>query len=148
MANPTPLEAPPTPLEAIPKAKAGATVKEVVDAFLSDAKARVKANTYANYDDLLTAFSEKHGKAKAEGFTIAQALAFINRDGWSQAYRRTHLGAMKTAFKWAEEVGIIGKNPLKAMKRPSMPSRERRRQSRLTPTNVFWKPLRPPSASS
>jgi len=123
MASPKAREAPQKPAEPIQEAKVGASVKEVVDAFLIDAKTRVKANTYANYENLLTAFSEKHGKAKAEGFTIAQALAFVNRPKWSQAYRRTHLGAMKTAFKWAEEVGIIGKNPLKAMKRPSMPSR-------------------------
>ena len=68
------------PLEAIPKAKAGTTVKELVEAFLADAKARVKATTYATYHGCLTAFSEKHGKAKAEALTVARALAFVNRD--------------------------------------------------------------------
>ena len=118
-------EAPPKPVEAPPKAKAGATLKELVEAFLSDAKARVKANTYATYQGCLNPFAEAHGKAKAESITPAKALAYVNRDDWGQAHRRTILGAMKTAFKWAEseEVGLTTHNPLKAMQRPSMPSR-------------------------
>lgn len=123
MANPKPLEAPQKRSEPIPEAKAKATVKEVLDAFLSDAKARVKPTTFKNYNAYLTPFMEVHGKVKAEALTIARTLAYANRDGWGQAHRYNLLGAIKTAYKWAEEVGIIGKNPIKAMKRPSMPSR-------------------------
>jgi len=55
--------------EAPPKPKEASTVSEVVEAFLTDAKGRLKANSCANYQDLLTAFSEAHGKVKAEGFS-------------------------------------------------------------------------------
>ncbi len=116
MSNPKAKEAPPKPKEE-------ANVKAIVDAFLSDAKVRVKATSYKNYDHFLTHFSEAMGGVKAEALTIAQALAYANRPEWGQAHRYNLLGAIKTMFKWAEENSIIGKNPMKAMKRPSMPSR-------------------------
>jgi len=108
-----------------PKAepKPDATVKAVVDAFLADAKCRVKANSYATYQGLLTGFGEGFGKIKAEAFTVAMAYAYANRPEWSVSYRHGVLGCIATAFKWAESVGMIGRNPLKNVKRPPKASR-------------------------
>ena len=99
------------PLEASQKVKEASTVEEVVDAFLSDAKARVKPTTWKNYDAFLTHFTEAMGSLKAEALTVAKVIAYSNREGWGQAHRYNLLGAIKTAFKWAEEVGIIGRIP-------------------------------------
>ncbi|MCZ2340310.1 MAG: site-specific integrase [Bacteroidales bacterium] len=117
-------DGPKAPVKEEPKPEV--TVKTVFDAFLADAKGRVKANTYATYDGLLKAVNEAHGGMRAEGFTVAVALAFANRPrkpAWSSSHRHNLLGAVATAFKWAAAVGLITDNPLKAMKRPPKASR-------------------------
>ncbi len=103
--------------------KAVATVRSVLDAFLADLQGRVKANTFRNYKGLLDAFSSGHGDMKAEGFTVATATTFVNRPAWSSSYRHNLLGAIATAFKWAEGIGLIDVNPLKKLKRPPKASR-------------------------
>lgn len=123
MSVPSDLRPAQKPRQAPQKAKEASTVSELVAAFLSDAKARLKSNTFEQYEIYLTAFSGVHGKVKAKSMTQREVIAYANRDGWSQAYRCVVLKTIKTAFKWAVGAKIVAVNPVVAMKTPTMPSR-------------------------
>lgn len=83
----------------------------------------MKRITWKNYEAFLTAFSDVMGDVKAEALVPAKVIAYSIRPGWGQAHRYNLLGSIKSAFKWADETGMIARNPLRGLKRPSMPSR-------------------------
>lgn len=99
------------------------TVKAVLDAFLADAKGRVKANTYATYAGLLSPVAAQFALVLADDFKSAMLLKFVNRPSWGNSHRHNVIGAVQTAFKWAVEVDLIASNPLRHIKRPSKASR-------------------------
>ncbi len=100
-----------------------ATVAEVVDAFLADITIRVKANTLATYTGLLIPFKEQFGITPAVGITPTAVIRYSQRDGWGSSHRHNLIGAISTAYKWAEASGLIPTNPVKAVKRPPKQSR-------------------------
>lgn len=102
---------------------APATVAEVVDGFLADVVVRVKANTLATYTGLLTPFKEQFAATPAPGVTPTAVIRFSQRPGWGSSHRHNLIGAISTAYKWAEANGLIPINPLKSVKRPPKHSR-------------------------
>ena len=116
MANPMPLEAPQKPREAPQEEKDLSTVSAIVEAFLSDAKGRVKDDTLRGYRDFLSPFSDKHGKAKADTITAKMATNYANRDEWSNSTRNGFLSVLSIAFRWAG-------HPIAKLKKPTMESR-------------------------
>ena len=122
MANPTAVAPPSVPAVAQPP-KADATAAAVVDGFLADAKVRVKANTLAAYTGLLAPVREHFGTTPAATLTPTAVIRFTQRDGWGASHRHNLIGAVATAFKWAEAAGVIDHNPLKSVKRPPKASR-------------------------
>jgi integrase len=107
-----------------PKPKAEApSVAEMVKAFLVDCEGRVKAITLRNYRDLLTPFSERFGKVKADRLTTQQAEAFSRKPEWSNSTRHDLLTTVATAFRWAERTGLLASNPLRHLRKPPKESR-------------------------
>ncbi|HXD85840.1 MAG TPA: site-specific integrase [Urbifossiella sp.] len=110
-----------------PKPKAvkpqAASVRELCDAFLSDAEGRVKANTYASYGGLLNGFKALYGDKEAESMTAAAVYSFANKPHYSSSHRHNLIASISTAFKWAAAKGILRNNPLKELKRPPKASR-------------------------
>ena len=102
---------------------APATVAEVVDGFLADVAVRVKANTLATYTGLLTPFKEQFGPTPAPAVTPTAVIRFSQRPEWGSSHRHNLIGAISTAYKWAEANGLIPTNPLKSVKRPPKHSR-------------------------
>lgn len=110
--------------EAKAKPKPEPSVAEVLTAFLADVEGRgVKPNTIRAYRYFLLPFSEKHGKVKASALTTTVAERYARKPEWSDTSRNDFLGAIATAFKWAERARVITTTPLAGLKRPPKQSR-------------------------
>jgi integrase len=112
----------------VPSAPVRATVAPVttavlIDEFLADVAVRVKANSLAAYTGLLTPVRAHFEDTSAESVTPTAIIRFTQRPEWGTSHRHNLIGAVATAFKWAESVGRIAHNPLKAVKRPPKASR-------------------------
>ena len=103
--------------------KPEASVQAVVIAFLADAEARVSAGCLRNYRLFLLPFAERYGKRSAESIATAEAEAFARKPEWSASYRNGMLGALVTAFRWAERSQLIARNPLQGVRKPPKASR-------------------------
>lgn len=107
-----------------PKAKNDtATVKEIVEAFLSDVEGRAKPKTVEVYRYLLTGFVAKFGGRTADGIKPHEAEAFARKPSWSSSTRNGFLGALVSAFKWAVRAGVLDTNPLTTVRKPPKTSR-------------------------
>lgn len=89
-----------------PTAKAQApTVAELVSAFLADAQERVSAGCLRNYRIALEPFAQRFGSRPADAMTVKEAEAYARRPDWSASYRNGMLGALLTAYRFAESTG-------------------------------------------
>jgi integrase len=99
------------------------TVSGLITGFLADADGRVKPNTLATYQGLLTPFSRLHGATQAAELTAATSEAYARRPGWSLSMRHNFLGALATAFRFAVRSKLLRENPLTGLRRPPKASR-------------------------
>jgi integrase len=105
--------------KAVPEARADSpTVAEVIDAFLADAKERVSRGTLRNYTAFLTPFKERHGKAKADRLTPPQAETYSRKPTWNGTHRGDFLTTLASAFRLAEQTGLLASNPLRHLRKP------------------------------
>jgi integrase len=107
-----------------PEPRAGAvSVRDVVDAFLSDVGGRAKAKTVEVYRYLLGTFSAGWGDRSAAGLKPHEVEAFARRPSWSPSTRHDFLGALVTAFRWAVRAKLLDANPLADVHKPPKTSR-------------------------
>jgi integrase/recombinase XerC len=108
-----------------PKQEPRVSVGEVVDGFLADCESRkVKPTTLRVYRYQLLPFVEQFGKVKAEALTCQQAERYARQqEQWSDSSKNAFLGALVTAFRWAERSRLIERMPLQALRRPPKASR-------------------------
>src|ERR1022692_3131323 len=59
----------------------------------------------------------------AEGMTASEAEAYARKPEWSPSYRNGMLGALVTAYRWAERGQIISRIPLRGIQKPPKASR-------------------------
>jgi integrase/recombinase XerC len=105
------------------KPKPEPSVSEVVTGFLADVEGRAKPNTIRVYSRFLLPFAKQYGKAKPSNLSPPLAEAYSRKPGWGDSTRHDFLGALATAFKWAERARIIAHSPLTGLKRPPKASR-------------------------
>lgn len=103
--------------------KSATTVREVLTAYLSRQRDRVKANTHRAYCDCLNPVMDTFGHEDANVVRPDDLLKWSASQGWSDSTRHNVLGAVSTAFRWAHESGVIAANPLLRLKRPPKASR-------------------------
>lgn len=106
-----------------PEPKAGATVQAVVDAFLADAKGRVRPVIMQFYERFCRFFAAENGALPADALTLTQVEAWARKPTWGSSTRHDALGILATAFRWAERAGMIGSNPLQGLRKPPKASR-------------------------
>jgi integrase len=97
----------------------------------SDPELPLKANathderTYWWYRKYLQSFCDLHGALRASELKPLHLTAWLEANpGW-QASRRHAIIAVKRCFKWADEEGLIDRNPFRAVKKPAVGRRER-----------------------
>jgi integrase len=94
------------------------TVAQVLTAFLADTEGRVQPDTQEFYCRFLLPFSERHGSLTVDQFSSALAEAYSRKPTWSSSTRNDALGALATAFRWAERSGLLERSPLKGLRLP------------------------------
>jgi integrase/recombinase XerC len=109
--------------KATPKAKPEPTVSEVVKGFLADVEARAKPNTVRLYRLFLNPFAKRFGALKCSELSPPVAESYARKPGWCDTSRNAFLGALATAFRWAERARLINRTPLVGLKRPPKASR-------------------------
>src|SRR5262249_57711840 len=85
-----------------PKPADVATVSAVVTGFLTDSKGRVKSNTHATYAGLLEPVASHFADTPVTALSASKLVAYADRPEWGPSYRHNLIGAVQTAFKWAE----------------------------------------------
>jgi integrase len=99
--------------------------RNVCDKFLIAAERSVEAVTFEWYNKYLQSFCDLHGGLRAADLRQLHLTAWLDaHPGW-KASRRHAIIAVKRCFKWAEEEGVVDKNPFRGVKKPSVNRRER-----------------------
>src|SRR5262245_2107039 len=102
------------------------TVAQVFDLFLEWSSGHNDPRTYDWYRTFLQDFSDRHGSleaAKLKPFHVTRWLD--SHRGWGEASRRCATIAVKRAFNWADEQGVLRPNPLKGLRKGPPKRRER-----------------------
>jgi integrase len=107
----------------IPEPKAQVSVEQVIDAFLADAKSKVKEVTWIVYERFCRFFKADYGKRNADTLTPALLETWARKPEWSSSTRHDALGILATAFRWAERAGLIARSPLVGIRKPPKASR-------------------------
>jgi integrase len=102
-----------------------ATVAAVCDQFLDWCQKHNAARTYQWYRDFLQDFCAHCGKTPAAELKPFHVTGWLDRHGgWKEA-RRGALIAVKRAFNWAADEGLLRANPVKQLRKPPAKSRGR-----------------------
>lgn len=95
------------------------------DQFL-DWTERHRPKSYEWYRGLLQDFCSVHGKVAVIALKPFHVTAWLDsHTTWGQATRRGAITALKRVLNWACDEGILDVSPLRSLRRPAMPSRER-----------------------
>lgn len=98
-------------------------VRDMVDAFLADARPRVGAETLRGYRKYLVPFATTYGDRSAEGVTAREAEAFGQRLGWSPTYQAGFVGTLQSAYRWAVRQRLVVSSPVENCRKPLRRSR-------------------------
>jgi integrase len=106
---------------------AALTVAQVCDLFLDWSCRHNDPRTYAWYKDFLQSFCDVYGTLRAatqlKPFHLTRWLD--RHDGWGDGTRRCAITAVKRAFNWAADKGLLPANPVKKVRKPPARSRDR-----------------------
>jgi integrase len=103
----------------------------VIRAFLADAESRAKAKTMRIYRYFLLPFAEAHGERPVDDLKPTLAQAYSRKPAWKQQTRHSFLTTLVTAFRWAEQAGMVDRSPLVGVRKP--PKASRGMEALLTP---------------
>jgi integrase len=109
---------PPEPISAV-------SVAEAVDRFLTHSEANHAPATAENYSIYLVPFAKKHGRLRSDHLKPLHATAWMDAKAMKRGARRAFVTALKRAFSWAEEQGLIADSPVRKLKKPKGRRRER-----------------------
>ncbi len=124
LATPQKTAEPHEPLQAHPTPNVKpASVQCVLAAFLADAQSRVSAGCLRNYRLFLLPYAEKHGSRSAVAVTVSEAEVYARKPEWSASYRNGFLGALVTAYRWAERSQFIARSPWNGVRKPQKANR-------------------------
>jgi integrase len=102
------------------------TVAQVADLFLEYSHRHNDQQTYDWYKHFLQDFCDRHGGLKAVEAKPFHVTRWLDRHpGWEDGSRRAAITAVKRAFNWATDEGLITTNPIKKVRKPSARSRDR-----------------------
>jgi integrase len=121
--TPTPSPTPPQGQEPVSERP---TLPALVKAFLADAEARVKPESYRGYAKFLNPLAAAFKDTPPNRLTAAQVERFSKKSEWSQSYRCGFMGTVVSLFRWAVETGRLDRNPVAGIKKPKKQSRGRK----------------------
>jgi integrase len=99
--------------------------REVCDRHLIAVEKAVEIDTFNFYKKYLQSFCDLHGTVRASELKPLHVTEWLDaHPGW-KASRRHAIIAVKRCFKWAEEEGVIDRDPFRAVKKPAVGRRDR-----------------------
>lgn len=99
--------------------------RAVCDLFLVASEKVVEVRTFEFYKKYLQSFCDQHGTVRAADLKPLHLTGWLDtHPGW-KASRRHAIIAVKRCFKWAEEEGVIDRNPFRAVRKPPVGRRDR-----------------------
>ncbi len=108
----------------LPKAS-NLRVAVVCDLFLDFSQKHHTEDTYRSYKDFLQDFCEMYGTLLAKDLKPLHVSRWLDaHPGWNGS-RRNAIVAVKRAFNWADEEGLLKPNPIKSVKKPPQRHRDR-----------------------
>jgi integrase len=103
----------------------GLLVVTLCDLFLEFSLLHHAKKSYRLYKDFLQSFCKLHGRLLASQLKPFHLTRWVDqRTSWKAAKRHAVV-AVKRAFSWAEQEGLIASNPIKHVKKPPCNRRER-----------------------
>ncbi len=103
-----------------------ARVADVIESFLASNRSQLSAETMRSYDWYGQAFAEHSGLVLVTDLTPFHVTQFVNeKESWGATTKYNARRSLFRIFSWAEEEGIVAKNPLRGLKRPKPPPRGR-----------------------
>jgi integrase len=100
-------------------------VVAILDLFLDYSQKHNAPRTYEWYRDFLQDFSDLFGLLKVEELKPFHVTRWVDAHPDWQGARWGAITAVKRAFNWAVDEGLIRENPIKKVKKPVMRRRER-----------------------
>lgn len=97
----------------------------ILDLFLDYSRRHNAARTYEWYKDFLQDFSDRYGLLTVEDLRPFHVTRWADAHPDWQGARWGAITAVKRAFNWAVDEGLIAANPVKKVKKPIMRRRER-----------------------
>ena len=102
------------------------TVAQVADLFLDWSSRHNDHSTYDWYKKFLQDFCDLHGGLQASQLKPFQVTQWLDRHaGWNDGSRRCAITALKRAFNWSVDEGVLPANPVKKVHKPPVKSRDR-----------------------
>jgi integrase len=99
------------------------TVADVITGFLGNVEGRAAAKTVGVYRYFLGPFSDCHGRGRAADLRPHAVEKYSRKPTWGPSTRHDFIGAVVSAFRWAERAGLIPRNPLNNIRKPPKASR-------------------------
>lgn len=100
-------------------------VATVCDLFLDHSQKHHSPDTYANYRHFLQLFSNAYGRDLAAGMKPFHVTKFLDdHPNWNGA-RRHAVIAIRRAFSWSDQQGILAPNPLRSLRADRVKRRTR-----------------------
>jgi integrase len=100
-------------------------VVAVLDLFLEHSQKHNSARTYEWYRSFLRDFAQRYGVLRVEDLKPFHVSRWLDSHPDWDGTRRGAITAVKRAFNWAADEGLIPANPLKKVRKPPARARER-----------------------
>jgi len=97
---------------------------QVCDLFLSHSERHNEQATFAWYRHFLQSFCGLYGRLPAAGLKPIHVTRWLDANTWKGG-RRNAVVAVKRAFNWADQQGILSPNPLRNVQKPPAGRRTR-----------------------
>jgi integrase len=98
---------------------------QVCDLFLDHASRHNEPATYAWYKSFLQDFCDHYGKVPAADLKPIHVTRWLDAHPDWKGGRRNAVAALKRAFNFADQQGVLSPNPLRAVQKPSQGRRTR-----------------------
>ncbi|MBA4067166.1 MAG: site-specific integrase [Isosphaera sp.] len=97
---------------------------QVCDLFLSHSERHNERATYAWYRHFLQSFCSLYGRLPARELKPIHVTRWLDSTAWKGG-RRNAVTAVKRAFNWADQQGVLSPNPLRTVQKPPPTRRTR-----------------------
>lgn len=97
---------------------------QVCDLFLDHSERHNDPATYKWYRHFLQSFCKLHGRVPARDLKPIHVTRWLDAQAWKGG-RRNAVTAVKRAFNWADQQGVLSPNPLRTVQKPPAGRRTR-----------------------